>query len=88
MPSGRSRHERQREFEEIEPAERGKLVKHQQNAMTAVLRVEIFRSKPPSDLVEHQPDERLGAANVQSVGAHGVEGGAGDPVDEGCLIHR
>jgi len=60
-------HECQRRLEEVESAECGKLVEHQQKQMTAcdaIAAVERF-GQAPADLVEHQADQRLGAADVQ-----------------------
>ncbi len=58
-----ARHEGERRFKEIEPAERRKLVQHQQQAM-ALAGGGQFLGQPPADLVEDQADERLGAVYV------------------------
>ena len=58
-----TRHEGQGALEEVEPAERGKLVEHQQDLSAAIaidLAVQLF-GQPAADLVENEPDERLGA---------------------------
>src|SRR3546814_16405339 len=60
-------HEGERGFKEVEPAECGELVEHQQQlvlALHAVAAIERF-SEAPSDLVEDQTNERLGAADVR-----------------------
>ena len=58
-----ARHEGERGLEKIQPPERRKLVKHQQQTMPAVFGVQ-FLGEPPPDLVEDQPDQRLGAVDV------------------------
>ena len=61
------------DFEEVEPAQRRKFVEHQQQPMAPVLGVQ-FLGQTPADLVEHQADQRLGAADV---------GGRHDEVERG-----
>src|SRR3546814_18910298 len=58
-----ARHERQGGLEEVEPAERGKLIQHQQYAMAVPLRGQLL-GQPPPDLVEDEADERLGPRDV------------------------
>ena len=60
-------HESQRRLEEVQAAQCWELVEHQQQfvaAFDAIGTIERF-SKPPPDLVENQPDQGLGAANVR-----------------------
>ena len=61
-----ARHERESGLEEVEPSERRKLVQHHQQLVPARTRTLLFEPlcQPAPDLVEHQPDERLGAADV------------------------
>ncbi len=62
-----ARHESQRRLEEIQPPEGGELVEHQKQLVPtrhAVRAVERF-GQAPADLVEDQPDQRLGAADVR-----------------------
>ncbi len=62
-----TRHERQRGLEEIQAAERGKLVEHQEQHVAtcdAVAAVERF-GQTPADLIEGQPLQRLRAADVR-----------------------
>ena len=59
-------HESQGALEEVEPAERGKLVEHQQDLSAAIavdLAVQLL-GQPAADLVENEPDKRLGPRNV------------------------
>src|SRR6516225_8078232 len=58
-----SRHEGERRFEEVEAAEGGEFVKHQQDPMPAVLGMQLF-CQAPADLIEEEADERLGPADV------------------------
>ena len=58
-----ARHERQRGLEEIKSTEGRKLIEHQKQPMPASFGVEIFR-QPPADLVEDQPHQRLGPADI------------------------
>ena len=58
-----TRHEGQGALKEVEPAERGKLVEHQQDLSAAIaidLAVQLL-GQPAAYLVENEPDERLGA---------------------------
>lgn len=57
-----ARHEGELALEEIKPSERGELVEHEQHAVAA-LSVQVF-SQPPTDLIEHEPDQRLGARDI------------------------
>ncbi|MNV14704.1 hypothetical protein D3C71_1054010 [compost metagenome] len=60
-------HEGKRGLEEVQAAQRRKLVEHQQQLVAAgdaVGAVKRF-GEPPPDLVEDQPDQRLGAADVR-----------------------
>jgi hypothetical protein len=58
-----ARHEGQRALEEVEPAERRKLVEHQQQPMAPALGLQIL-GQAAADLVEDQADQRLGAVDV------------------------
>jgi hypothetical protein len=73
-----SRHEGERAFEEIEAAQRRKFVEHQEQAPRPRAGIEIL-GEPPSDLVEDQADERLGAADV--AGRH-------DEIERGRTVPR
>ena len=53
-------HEGERAFEEVEAAESRKLVEHHQHAVPPGLGVQIL-GQAATDLVEHKPDQRLGA---------------------------
>ena len=57
-------HEGQRALKEIEPTERREFVEHEQDPMAPVLGVKVF-GQPSADLVQHQSDQRLGAADVR-----------------------
>ena len=59
-----ARHEGQRAFEEVEPPERREFVEHHQDA-TATARVLQIFGQPSTDLVQHEPDQRLGAGDVR-----------------------
>src|SRR3546814_17832639 len=54
-------HEGERGFEEIESAERWELVEHEQQPVRSCARVQLLGQAAP-DLVEDEPDERLGPA--------------------------
>jgi hypothetical protein len=56
-------HEGERRLEEVEPPERRKLVEHEEHAVASGFGIELF-GQSPSNLVEHQAHERLGAADV------------------------
>ena len=56
-------HEGECGLEKIQPSQRGEFVEHQQQTMPAVFGVQ-FLGEPPPDLVEDQPDQRLGAVDV------------------------
>src|SRR3546814_9513686 len=56
-------HEGERGFEEIESAERWELVEHEQQPVRSCARVQLLGQAAP-DLVEDEPDERLGPADV------------------------
>lgn len=58
-----ARHEGQGGFEKIQSAECRKLVQHQQQPM-ALAGAGQFLGQPPADLVEDQPNKRLGAVYV------------------------
>ena len=70
-------HEGERALEEVETAERRKLVEHEQQPMPAALRVQ-FLGEAPADLIEDQADQRLGPADVgrrhDEVERHGMLG--------------
>ena len=57
-----ARHEGQRALKKVEPPQRRKLVQHQEKFAPSRLR-QGFR-QPASDLVEDQPDQRLGSRQV------------------------
>src|SRR6185437_845626 len=57
-------HESERALEEVETAERRKLVEHQQQPMPAALRVQFLR-EAAADLIEDQAHKRLGPADVR-----------------------
>ena len=62
-----ARHEGQGRLEEVETAQRRELIKHQQQlvlAFHAIGTVERF-GEPPTNLVQDQSDQRLGAADVR-----------------------
>ena len=55
-------HEGERRLEEVEASQRRKLVEHQKEAVTHLLGMKIL-GQSPSDLVEQQAYQRLGAAD-------------------------
>jgi hypothetical protein len=57
-------HERQRAFEEVQPPKCWKLVEHDQHALAPGIGGQFF-GQPATNLVEQQPDQRLGAADVR-----------------------
>src|SRR3546814_2508732 len=69
-PHAVARQEGQAGLEEVQPAERGKLVEHQEEPVTlgfcviAAASVQPLCQAPP-DLVQDQADQRLGAADVR-----------------------
>src|SRR5688572_16647627 len=59
-----ARHEGERRLKEIKPSQRRKLVEHEQQSMPAALGLE-FLGETATDLVEDQPYQRLGTADVR-----------------------
>ena len=57
-------HEGELGFEEVETAEGGELVEHEQKAALAAGVVQFFR-QAAADLVQDQPDQRFRARNVR-----------------------
>ena len=57
-------HEGERRLEEVQPPQRRELVQHHEELMLAALAGIALQpfGQPPADLVEHQADQRLGAA--------------------------
>ena len=62
-----ARHEGERGLEEIQPAQRRELVEHHQQLMLAALgRIALQAlGQAAADLVQDQPDQRLGAGNIR-----------------------
>lgn len=62
-----ARHEGKAGLEEIKATERGKLIEHEQELVPPGLAALPFKllGKTATDLIEHQADERLGAADVR-----------------------
>src|SRR6516164_11135533 len=58
-----TRHERQCGLEEVEPAQSGKFVQHQQQPMPTLLSIEIFR-QATADLIEDQAYQWLGPTDI------------------------
>ena len=56
-------HEGKRAFEKVETTERRKFVKHQQQSASIRSFVQVF-GQAAAQLVENEPDKRLGAADV------------------------
>src|SRR5262249_57545865 len=56
-------HEGEGGLKQIEPSQCRELVEHQQQSMPSVSRLELL-GQSPSDLIEHKPHQRLGAADV------------------------
>ena len=52
-----------RQLEEIQSSQRRKLVEHQEQAVMAMSGLEFF-GQATADLVEDEPDQRFGAADV------------------------
>src|SRR4051812_8741758 len=59
-----ARHKRKRRLEEIKPAQRRKLIEHEQQPMPTPFGLEIF-GETAADLVEDQSHQRLGATDVR-----------------------
>src|SRR3546814_10718400 len=61
-----ARHEGERGLEKIEPPQRRKLVQHHQQLVLAAFLGVAFEpfGQASTDLVQHQPDQRLGTADV------------------------
>ena len=59
-------HERERGLEEVEPPQRRELVEHQQEPGSPCATLFLLQAlgEPPADLVQHEPDQRLGARDV------------------------
>ena len=71
-----ARHEGQGRLEEVEPAQRRKLVEHQEQPMPPRVRLQIL-GQAAADLIQQQSHQGLGAVDV---------GGRHDEVERGRLI--
>ena len=56
-------HESEGRLEEVQPPQSGELVEHHQDAMAPVFGLKVLR-QAPADLVQDEPDEGLGPADV------------------------
>jgi len=72
-------HERQSAFEKVETAKDGQFIEHQQHGLAGLHALQAF-GETADDLVEQEPDQRLGAADVGRR-HHQVEG-AGAVIDQ------